>query len=141
MEWERALILAGQLGVMQRQLEQVVEYAQTRRQFQQPIGKFQAVSHPIADMALRIEIGRLLLYKAAALKEAGRSAGTVAAMAKLWISESAVQSALQALQIRAGYGYVENPSAASSLQDAIGSRILSGTSEMMRNLIAHELGL
>ena len=87
LEWERCCILASQLGAMERQLEACIDYARERRQFGQPIGKFQAVSHRIVDMKLRFETSRLLLYKAAWLKQQRRSAMTEAALLKLHLSE------------------------------------------------------
>ncbi len=141
MEWERTLILASQVGVMERQLEETVAYAQQRTQSQRPIGKFQAVSHRITEMKLRLETGRLLLYRAAWLKGKERSSPSESALAKLHISESAVQNALDAIQIHGGYGYTDEGGIEVALRDAVGGRIYSGTSEVLRNIIAHDLGL
>ena len=66
MRWERSLILAAAVGTMRRQLERCIAYARERTQFGQPIGRFQAVSHPLADMRLRLETSRLMLYRFAA---------------------------------------------------------------------------
>src|SRR5205823_5520854 len=74
MEWERGAILAGALGVMRRQLERSVEHARRRKQFGQPIGKFQSVSNRIVDMKLRLETCRPLVYKIGWLKERGEDA-------------------------------------------------------------------
>jgi len=71
MLWERSLILAGALGTMRRQLERCIEYAQERRQFNQPIGKFQAVSHRIVEMKLRLETARLLFNEGNDLRDKG----------------------------------------------------------------------
>jgi alkylation response protein AidB-like acyl-CoA dehydrogenase len=141
MDWERSMILAGQVGAMARQLEQAVEYAQARRQFGKPIGKFQAVSHKLADMKVRLETCRLLLYKAAWLKQRGEQSEAASALAKLYISEAAVLSALDAIQVRGGYGYMSECDVEVALRDAVGGRIFSGTSEIMRNIIAYDLGL
>ena len=141
MEWERACILASCIGTMERQLEECVAYARTRRQFGRPIGSFQSVSNRIADMKVRIETGRLLLYKIGWLAGAGKQAHVEAAMAKLYVSESFVQSCLDAVQIHGGYGYMTEFEQERMLRDAISSRIYSGTNEIQRNLIARLLGL
>src|SRR5262249_6094798 len=106
-----------------------------------PICKFPAISHKIADMKIRLEMSRLHLYRAAWLKERGEKAEAAAALAKLYISEAAVQSALDAIQVRGGYGYMTETKVEVTLRDAIGSKIFSGTSEVLRNLIAYELKL
>ena len=82
LETERITILASQVGRMQRQLESAIEYARSRQQFGQAIGSFQSVSNRIADMKLRLETARLLLYKAAWMKTMGQSAVLEAAMLK-----------------------------------------------------------
>ena len=92
LEYERCSILASQLGAMERQLETAIQYAKTRQQFGQPIGKFQSVSNRIVDMKLRIEAARLLLYKTAWLKKNGQPAMMEAALLKLYLSESFIES-------------------------------------------------
>lgn len=141
MEWERGMILASSLGTMQRQLEECVSYAQARTQFKKPIADFQAVSHKIAEIRVRIEAGRLLLYRFASLKAAGRSASVESSITKLFLSEALLQSSLDALQIHGGAGYMSELGFERDVRDAVGSRIYSGTSEMQRNLIARNLGL
>ena len=88
MGWERSCILASALGAMQRQLETCVEYARERKQFGQPIGKFQGVAGKVADMYLRLEAARLLVYQAAWLAQQGKPALSEAAAAKLFTSEA-----------------------------------------------------
>jgi alkylation response protein AidB-like acyl-CoA dehydrogenase len=88
MAWERSCILASALGAMQRQLEACVEYARVRKQFGQSIGKFQAVSDKVADMYLRLEAARLLVYQAAWLGQQGKPVLAEAAAAKLFTSEA-----------------------------------------------------
>src|SRR5579859_5454678 len=100
MGWERSCILASALGAMQRQLETCVEYARARKQFGQPIGKFQSVGSKVADMYLRLEAARLLVYRAAWLAQQGKPALSEAAAAKLFTSEAWVQSSLDAIQIQ-----------------------------------------
>jgi alkylation response protein AidB-like acyl-CoA dehydrogenase len=141
MRWERSLILAAAVGTMRRQLERCVAYARERVQFREPIGSFQAVSHPLAEMRLRLQTAHLMLYRVAALLDAGAATDTDAAMTKLHLSEALVQSSLAALQIHGGYGYVTESGLERDVRDALGSRIYSGTSEMQRNVIARHLGL
>jgi alkylation response protein AidB-like acyl-CoA dehydrogenase len=141
MQWERGLILASAVGTMQRQLERCVAYARERRQFGTPIGKFQAVSHPIAEMKVRLETSRLVVHRLAWLLDQGKATPLDAALAKLHVSESFLASSLDALQLHGGYGYVGGSELEADVRDAIGTRIHSGTSEMQRNVIAGLLGL
>jgi hypothetical protein len=141
MEWERACILASAVGTMQRHLDRSVEYARERKQFGQPIGKFQAIAHTIANMKVRLETARLLLYRLGWLKDRGRTPAIESAMVKLYLSECFVKSGLDAIQIHGGYGYMQEYEVERDLRDAIGSRIYSGTSEIQRNIIAASLGL
>ncbi len=141
MEWERACILASSVGTMHRHLDRSIAYARERKQFGQPIGKFQAVSHRIADMKVRLETARLLLYRLGWLRDQGRTPPIESAMVKLYLSECFVRSGLDALQIHGGYGYMQEYEIERDLRDAIGSRLYSGTSEIQRNIIASSLGL
>ncbi len=141
MEWERACILASYVGAMERQLEACVRYARGRRQFDQPIGKFQAVSHKIADMKMRLETSRLLLYRMAWEKKTRGEAPMAAALAKLYLSESWVASCLDAVQIHGGYGYTTEYEIERDLRDSVAGKLYSGTSEIQRNIIARGLGL
>jgi alkylation response protein AidB-like acyl-CoA dehydrogenase len=141
MRWERSLILAAAVGTMRRQLERCVAYARERVQFRAPIGSFQAVSHPLAEMRLRLQTSQLMLYRIAALLDAGSATDLDAAMTKLHLSEALVQSSLTTLQVHGGYGYVTESGLERDVRDALGARIYSGTSEMQRNVIARHLGL
>ncbi len=141
MDWERILLVAAHVGAMQRLLETSIAHARKRSQFGQPIGKFQAVAHKIADMKVQIEAARLLTYQAAWRLDHARSASLDAAITKLFVSESLVRAALDTVQIHGGYGYMVEYEVERALRDAIGSTIYSGTSEMQRNIIARWLGL
>jgi alkylation response protein AidB-like acyl-CoA dehydrogenase len=141
MEWERSCILASVVGTMQRQLEQCLDHARTQERSGQPIGRFQAVSHRLVDMKLRLETARLLLYRLGWQRSKGSSDMTQAALTKLHLSESFVQSSLDALQIYGASGYLTGSQAERDVRDAVASRIYSGTSEIQRNLIAAGLGL
>jgi alkylation response protein AidB-like acyl-CoA dehydrogenase len=141
MEWERSCLFACHLGAMERQLELCIKYAGERRQFGKPIGKFQSISNKIADMMVRIELSRLILYKVAWMKAQGKKAPIESAVAKLYLSESYVASSLDAIQIHGGYGYMREFGIEKDLRDSIAGKIYSGTSEIQRNIIASWLGL
>jgi alkylation response protein AidB-like acyl-CoA dehydrogenase len=141
MDWERSCILAASVGSMQRQLEQSIAYAKERQQFGQPIGKFQAVSHRIVDMKLRLETSRLLLYRLGWMKANGKPTPLDSALVKLHLGESFLASSLDALQTHGGYGYLTEAELEREVRDAIASRIYSGTSDIQRNLVATHLGL
>jgi alkylation response protein AidB-like acyl-CoA dehydrogenase len=141
MVWERTCILASHLGMMQRLIETCVSYARERQQFGQPIGKYSAISNMIADMEVRLETGRLLIYKAAWMKSQGRNALREAAIAKLYVSEATVQTCLDAIQIHGGYGYMSEYEMERDLRDAVSGKIYSGTSEIQRVIIAGFQGL
>ncbi len=139
MAWERASILATCVGTMRRQIEKCIEYARSRKQFGQAIGKFQSVANRIVDMKLRYETARLILYKVGWLLEQGKAADMDAAMAKLYVSEAFLASCLDAVQIHGAAGYMTELELERELRDAVGSRLYSGTSEIQRNIIAKGL--
>jgi alkylation response protein AidB-like acyl-CoA dehydrogenase len=136
MEWERSFIFSSHVGAMARQLDHCVVYASRRRQFGEPIAGFQSVSNRLADMRLRLETSRLLLYKLAWMKERGEQAVAEAAMAKLHISEAFVASSLDAMRINGARGYLSEFEVERDLRDALGGVIYSGTSDIQRNIIA-----
>jgi alkylation response protein AidB-like acyl-CoA dehydrogenase len=141
MDWERACLIACHVGTMQRLLEEAIDYARTRRQFNQPIGKYQAVSHKIADMKIRLEASRLMVYRAAFALANQRSASLEASAAKVFVSEALLQTALDTVQVFGGNGFMTEYGVESAVRDAVGGKIYSGTSEMQRNIIALWLGL
>ena len=141
MGWERSCILASALGAMQRQLETCVAYARARKQFGQAIGKFQGVAGKVADMYLRLEAARLLVYQAAWLAGQGKPAVAEAAAAKLFTSEAWVKSSLDAIQIHGAYGYMKEAGIERDLRDAVAGTIYSGTSEIQRVILSRMLGL
>ena len=142
MEWERICIMSAKLGAMQRLLETSTKYAQERHQFGQAIGKFPNIAHKIAQMDMRLEASRLLLYRAAWLKSQGRHPLREASIAKLYIADAYVQTALDAIQIHGGYGYMTEYQIERELRDAISGKIYSGTSEIQEMIIAgfHGIG-
>jgi len=141
MEWERTCILASQLGAMQRLYETCLRYAKDRKQFGQPIGKFQAVANKLAEMEVRLETARLVLYKAAWFKSQGRHALAAASIAKLHVSEVCVHNCMDAIQIHGGYGYMTEFNVERELRDAIAGTLYSGTSEIQKVIIAGLHGL
>ncbi len=141
MEWERSCLFASHVGAMRRQLDACVAYARSREQFGQPIGKFQGVAGKLADMYVRLEAARLLIYRVAWLKQQGRSAPAEAAAAKLFTSEAWVRSSQDAIQAHGGFGYMKEAGIERDLRDAVASTIYSGTSEIQRVVIARMLGL
>lgn len=141
MEWERSCLFSCHLGAMERQLERSIRYAGERVQFGQAIGKFQSVSNRIANMKMRIEVGRQILYKVGWLKQQGKRAVLDAAIAKLYVSEAYVQSSLDAVAIHGGYGYMTEYDMERMLRDSVGSVLYSGTSDIQRNIITRWLGL
>jgi alkylation response protein AidB-like acyl-CoA dehydrogenase len=141
MEWERGCILASCLGVMRRQLERCISHVQQRKQFGRSIGSFQAVSHRIVDMELRLETTRPLVYKIGWLKGQGKDATLAAALAKLHVSDCFVKSSIDAMQIFGGYGYMVEQEIERDVRDALASTLYSGTTEIQRNIVARALGL
>jgi len=140
-ERERACIFGATLGAMQRELELAVAYANQREVAGRKIAAHQAVAHRIADMKVRLEASRLLLYHVTALKSAGRRAPLEAAVAKLFVSESFVQSSLDLIRVYGGNGFVNEGGVEGFLRDSLGGIIYSGTNDIQRNIIAAAIGL
>ena len=140
LEIERTCILASQVGRMQRQLEDTVDYAKNRKQFGQPISGFQAVSNRMADMRVRLENARLLLYKTAWKIDQGESARLESSMLKLAISEDFLASSIDSMRIHGGYSYIEDHFSGRDTRDALGGVLYAGTSDIQRNIIASLLG-
>jgi alkylation response protein AidB-like acyl-CoA dehydrogenase len=139
LEGGRIGIAAQALGIAQGCLDASVKYAKERKAFDHPIAELQAIQFKIADMATNIDAARMLVYQAASLKDRGASFGPAAAMAKLFASKIAVQSALEAIQIHGGYGYVREYLVERYLRDAKVTEIYEGTSEIQRIVIARSL--
>ena len=141
MDWERSFILSSTVGAMERQLETCTDYVKKRQQFGRPIGDFQLVASRIVDMKVRLETSKLLLHRLAWMRDCGDDVALDAAIAKLHISEAAVESALDAIQVHGGYGYTREFEIERDLRDSLGCKLYSGTSEIQRLLIASHLGL
>ena len=136
---ERSCIMAAALGAMQRQLEACTAHARTRRQFGQPIGKFQGVGFQLADMATELEAAELLTLRAAARLDAGRMTPADAAMAKVYASEMLGRVCDSAVQIFGGMGLMSELPVERWWRDARVERIWDGTSEIQRHIIARSL--
>ena len=127
------------LGIAQASFECARDYAGERRQFDRPIGSFQAIRFKLADMATYIDAARLLVQRAAFLKDSGQRVTKEAAMAKLYASEVSVRCAEEAVQILGGYGYIRDYPAERYYRDAKLTTIGEGTSEIQRMVIARQL--
>jgi len=133
-------VAAMGVGLAQGALDQALAYAKERRAFGRPISKFQAIQAKLADMATEIEAARLLTYKAARLKDAGRNFTLTAAQAKLKTGRLAVRCAEEAVQIHGGYGYIEEYPVCRFYRDAKILTIGEGTDEVQQMVIARALG-
>jgi butyryl-CoA dehydrogenase len=127
------------LGLAQAAYEAASAYAKERQQFGRPIASFQGVAFMIADMATQIDAARLLVYRAAWLKDQGQPYTTEAAMAKLYASEMARQVTNDAIQVHGGYGYITEYHVERYLRDAKLTEIGEGTSQIQRLVIARNL--
>lgn len=141
MKREILLSFSITLGEMRYRLERCVEHARQRRQFGQPIGKFQAVAHKIADMKISVETAAKWIYDTAAKVADNQDATVDVAATKVVVSEANTASALSALQIFGGGGYLTEEGIEKDVRNALAGTIYSGTSEIQRNRIASMLGL
>jgi alkylation response protein AidB-like acyl-CoA dehydrogenase len=137
----RISVAAMGVGLAQGAYDLAFAYAQERQQFGRPIAKFQAVQFALADMAVEIEAGRNLVYKAAWTKDQGRPFGKQAAMAKLYTGELSNRAVNAALQIHGGYGYMDESAISRLYRDQKILEIGEGTNEVQRMVIAKHLGL
>lgn len=134
-------IAAQSLGIAEAALEAATNYAKERVQFGKPIAQQQAVGFKLADMATAVEASKLLVYRAAHLRSEGLPCGKEASMAKLFASQTAMDTAIEAVQIFGGYGYTEDYPVERYFRDAKVTQIYEGTSEIQRIVISkHVLG-
>ena len=132
-------IAAQALGIAQASLDASISYARERIQFGKPIAENQAIQFKIADMAMEIEASRLMIQKAAIMKDSGQNYGKVASMAKVYASETAMRASTQCVQIYGGYGYMRETGVERLMRDAKITQIYEGTSEIQRVVIARSL--
>ena len=135
----RVSIAALAVGIAQACLDDSLRYAQEREQFGQPIASFQMIQHLLADMGTEVDAARLLVERAASLRDAGEPFGREAAMAKLFASELAMRASLDAVQIHGGYGYTDEFHVERYLRDAKLLEIGEGSSQVQRLVIARHL--
>ena len=139
--YERLCLSAARTGAASAAFEYALEYAKNRVQFGQPIGKFQAISHKLADMKVMLDISRMLVYRYAWLMSQGKATRHDAAVVKLYTGESYKSVSDLGLQILGGYGYCMEYPMQRFFRDSRLAVIGAGTSEIQRNIIARGLGL
>jgi len=135
----RISIAALAVGIAQGAYESAVRYSAERQQFGKAIREFQAIQFKLADMAMQIEAARLLMYRAAALKDLGKKTTKESSMAKLFAGEMSVRVCEEAIQIHGGYGYTKDYPAEKYWRDSKLCTIGEGTSEIQRIIIAREI--
>jgi acyl-CoA dehydrogenase len=140
-QWERLAMALGSVGGMQATLERTIEYAQERRAFGRPVAKFQAIRHKIAEMGLKLEAGRAATYNALRLFAEGHDAIREVTIAKLLTQRAAFELADEAIQIHGGAGYMKEYDVERAARDARLGPIGGGTDEIMKEILAKQLGL
>jgi isovaleryl-CoA dehydrogenase len=140
---ERLILSATMLGIAQRALDDLLLYVKERRQFDRPIGTFQALQHRIADLATDLQAARLMTHWVATLvdEDPNRLLPREASMVKLKVTETAQKAALEGMQMMGGYGYSSEYDMERLVRTSLVSTIYGGTSEIQRNIIAKTLGL
>jgi alkylation response protein AidB-like acyl-CoA dehydrogenase len=141
MRWERICILAIALGATKRMLARCVAHVRSRKRFGAPIGQFQAVSDKVIDMRIRLEASQLLLYRAAWLHSRGEPADEAIAISKIMASESAVAAGMDAVQLFGAEGILADVGIDLFLRDMLPLRLVSGTSEIQRQIVARLMGI
>jgi hypothetical protein len=138
-DWERTVMISASIGGMEAQLAGCVEYVKQRQAFGQPIANYQLIQDKLARMRVNVNAARWLLYHAAWLKQEGLPHMQEASIAKYFVAESAMQNALEAVQIFGGYGYIKDFPVERSIRDAKLAAIGGGTSEIQKMIIARTL--
>jgi len=132
-------IASQALGIAQSSLDHSILYSKERKQFGKPIASNQAIQNKLANMAIEIETARLLIHKAAWLKDLKEDYGYMASMAKVYASEVAMRASTECVQIHGGYGYIQETGVERLMRDAKITQIYEGTSEIQRLVIARHL--
>lgn len=135
LEWERCFEFIPHIGSMKRIMEYCIRYSNERKQFGKRINENQSISHKIANVSMKIELARNLMYKIVDLKDQGKSSYYESSIFKVFVSESYVETCRDAIQILGAYGYTKEYPVEKELRDAIASTIYSGTNEIQRNMI------
>lgn len=141
LDLEKVVMAAAYTGVAQSTMDEMLTYSKQRRQFDRPIGNFQALAHPMADMQTEIDSGRLLAYRAAWMLGDAKACTREAAMAKLKCSETYVAAARLGMQVLAGHGFATESVMSFRWRESIVATISGGTSQIQRNAIAKSMGL
>jgi alkylation response protein AidB-like acyl-CoA dehydrogenase len=141
MRWERICLLALTLGATTRMLGRCIDHVRSRKQFGQPIGQFQAVANKVIDMRVRLEASRWLLYHAAWLHSRNEPADEAICLSKIMSAESAVAAGIDAVQLFGGEGILPDTGIELFLRDMLPLRILSGTTEVQKQLLARLMGI
>ena len=141
LDLEKTVMAAAYTGVAQSTMDEMLTYARERRQFDRPIGNFQALAHPMADLQTEIDASRLLAYRAAWMISAGMPCTREAAMAKLKCSETYVAAARLGMQVLAGHGFATESVMSFRWRESIVATISGGTSQIQRNAVAKSMGL
>ncbi|RYF60805.1 MAG: acyl-CoA dehydrogenase [Comamonadaceae bacterium] len=141
LDMERLFMSGGLIGNAQSAVDLAVEYAKTRVQFGKTIGRFQAVSHALVDMKIKVDAARQMVYYATGLLQQGRPCRAEASMAKLMASEALVEVTNKGMQILGGYGFTTEVDMERWFRDGRVTTLMGGSSEIQRNIIAHEMGL
>ncbi len=135
----RPFVGAIAVGIAQAALDCATKYAKERRQFDQPIASFQLVQGMIADMAMKVDAARLLVYKACCLRDEGKDFAKEAAMAKCYASDVAMEVTTDAIQVMGGYGYSKEYPVEKMMRDAKIMQIYEGTNQIQRLVIANKI--
>ncbi|MGG1572921.1 acyl-CoA dehydrogenase [Fictibacillus sp. NRS-1165] len=139
LEAGRIGIAAQSLGIAEAGLQHSLEYAKTRKQFGKPIGAQQGLAFMLSDMATRVEAAKLLTYRAAHMRTMNQPCGKEASMAKLYASQAAMKTAIDAIQVHGGYGYTKEYPVERLFRDAKVCEIYEGTSEIQRVVLSKHL--
>jgi alkylation response protein AidB-like acyl-CoA dehydrogenase len=138
-DWERTVMIASSIGGMKASLDAAIAYSKERVAFGKPIARQQAIQHKIAEMKAYYDAARLVLYKAAWMKQQGLPHQVEASVAKFFVAEAAMRNAVEATQVFGGYGYIKEYPIERSMRDAKLISIGGGTSEIQKMIIAREL--
>jgi alkylation response protein AidB-like acyl-CoA dehydrogenase len=138
-DWERTVMIASSIGGMKASLDAAIEYAKERKAFGKPIAKHQAIQHKIAEMKAYMDAARLVLYRAAWMKQEGLPHQVEASVAKYFVAEAAMRNAIEATQVFGGYGYIKEFPIERAMRDAKLISIGGGTSEIQKMIIGRAL--
>ena len=138
-DWERTVMIASSIGGMKASLDAAIDYAKERQAFGKPIAKHQAIQHKIAEMKAYLDAARLVLYRAAWMKQEGLPHQVEASVAKYFVAEAAMKNAIEATQVFGGYGYIKEFPIERAMRDAKLISIGGGTSEIQKMIIGRAL--